>query len=123
MTVTPYHLDNYLDKWFDLPTNSWMANTRITRYVQTANESTYTITAPLVGVTKADLSVSVVDNNLVVSATPSVKTRWSADFKQTWVLNEDADVANVSAKLENGLLTLTIPRTKPPTRTVNVTIQ
>jgi len=123
MTVTPYHLDNYLDKWFDLPTNSWMANTRITRYVQTANENAYTITAPLVGVTKADLSVNVVDNNLVVSATPSVKTRWSADFKQTWVLNEDADVANVSAKLENGLLTLTVPRIKPATRTVNVTIQ
>ena len=123
MTVTPYHLDRVLDKFFDLPSNSWVANHGMTRYVQTSTDIAYTIVAPLVGVAKNDLTVNVVDNNLVVSAVPSVQSRWSADFKQTWILNEDAYTANISAKLENGLLTLTIPKVKPATRTVNVTVQ
>lgn len=123
MTVTPYHLDRVLDKFFDLPSNSWAANHSMTRYVQTSTDISYTIVAPLVGVAKNDLTVNVVNNNLVVSAVPSVQSRWSAEFKQTWVLNEDADVANINAKLENGLLTLTIPKVKPATRTVNVTVQ
>lgn len=119
MAVHPYQLDRYFDNFWSINGAEFSRN----RYVQTANENAYTIVAPLVGVAKGDLHVNVVDNNLVVNATPSVKSRWSADFKYTWVLNEDADVGNINAKLENGLLTLTIPRVKPPTRTVNVTVQ
>jgi len=119
MTVHPYHLDRYFDNFWSTTGTELSRN----RYIQTASENAYIIIAPLVGVAKGDLTVNVVDNNLVVTATPSVKTRWSVDFKQTWVLNEDADVGNINAKLENGLLTLTVPRLKHPTRTVNVTIQ
>jgi HSP20 family molecular chaperone IbpA len=100
-----------------------VSTTAKTRYTQTVNENAYVIEAPMVGVVKNDLVVNVVDNNLIVSATPSNKNRWSADFKQTWILNEDADVNAINARLENGLLTLTIPRVRPVTRTVNVTIQ
>ena len=117
--VTPYHLDRIIDSILKLPSNSWMANHGMTRFTQSKNDNAYTIIAPLVGVTKNDLSVNVVGNNLVVSATPSVQSRWSADFRQTWILNEDADVDNINAKLENGLLTLTVPRLKPTARAGN----
>lgn len=123
MATTPYHLDRVLDSFFDLPTTTWTVNTKSNRYSQTSDQNAYTIVAPMVGIAKSDLLVNVVDNTLVVSATPSVKSRWSAEFKQSWVLAEDADVSGINAKLENGLLTLTVPRTKPATRTVNVTVQ
>lgn len=120
MTVPQYHLDRVIDNFFSAGMNTTVQKTQ---YTQSSNEAAYTISAPMIGVSKTDLTVNVVDNSLVVNATPSVKSRWSTEFKQTWILNEDADVANINAKLENGLLTLTIPRIKPATRTVNVTIQ
>lgn len=121
--VTPYTFDRFMDSFFETAPAGWVSTTKPARYTQTTNESAYTITAPMVGVAKGDLVVNVVDNNLVVSATPSNKSRWSTDFKQTWILNDDADVNGINARLENGLLTLTIPRVKPATRTVNVPIQ
>lgn len=124
MTVTPYHLDRVIDSFLGTATSTTGTGYRSeSRYFQTSTESAYVIEAPMVGVSKNDLKVNVVDNNLVVSATASVKSRFSTSFNQTWLLNEDADINNINARLENGLLTLTIPRVKPATRTVNVTIQ
>jgi HSP20 family molecular chaperone IbpA len=120
MTVTPYHLDRVIDNFFSAGMNTTIQKTQ---YTQTSNETAYTISAPMIGVSKADLTVNVVGSNLVVNAIPSVKSRWSTEFKQTWILNEDADVNNINAKLDNGLLTLTIPRIKPATRTVNINVQ
>lgn len=120
MAVHPYQLDRALDAFIGTALAPPMQRAQ---YMQVSNETAYVINAPMIGVTKADLTVNVVDNNLIVSAVPSVKSRWSNEFKQTWILNEDADTANISAKLENGLLTLTVPRVKPATRTVNVTVQ
>lgn len=125
MSITsPYHFDRYLDSFFGTTTSTNGTGYRSeSRYLQTSTEANYTIEAPMVGVSKENLKVSVVDNNLVVSATPSVKSRFSTSFNQTWVLNDDADINNINARLENGLLTLTIPRVKPATRTVNINIQ
>jgi len=118
--TTPYHLDRVIDSLFFPYTT---ISTAKTRYTQTVTDTAYIVEAPMIGVTKNDLVVNVVDNNLVVTATPSSKSRWSSEFKQTWILNDDADVNAINARLENGLLTLTIPRVKPSKRTVNVTIQ
>ena len=122
MSVSTNNLDRMLDL-FDLPTHSWVVGPKVSRYSQTSDDNAYTIMAPMIGVTKTDLSVNITNNTLIVSATPSNKSRWSNGFKQSWILSEDADVNNINAKLENGLLTLTIPRVKPASRIVNVTIQ
>lgn len=122
MSISSNNLDRMLDL-FDVPMHSWTVNPKVSRYSQSADDNAYTITAPMIGVSKGDLSVNVTNNTLVVSATPSNKSRWSTGFKQSWILNEDADVNNINARLENGLLTLTIPRVKPASRTVSVTIQ
>ncbi len=122
---TPYHLDRALDSFFGTTTSTTGASTYRTRhnYAQYSNEKSYTIEAPMIGVTKEDLKVNIIDNTLVVSAAPSAKSHFSTGFNQSWSLNEDADINNINARLENGLLTLTIPRFKPSTRTVNVTVQ
>lgn len=121
MTVPSYHLERYLDNFFNTAGVTGMHSRA--EYHQEANETSYTITAPMIGISKADLSVNVENNNLIVYGKPSVKSRWAIPFKQVWALNEDVDVNNINAKLENGLLTLTVPRVKPATRTVNVTVQ
>lgn len=122
---TPYHLDRVLDNIFNVRVgNGWHTNvTEKADYAQTATEHAYFIKIPAVGVLKEDVNVNVVNKGLVVTVKPSITTRWSADFKQAWTLSEDADSDRVEAKLENGLLTIVVPRVKPATRTVNVTVQ
>lgn len=120
-TVTPYHLDRVLDNFFN--STYPVARTSAKTYEQHATESAYTLTIPMIGVTKTDLDITVSDGKLVVSAVPSVKSRWSTEFNYTWNLSEYADVDNINARLENGLLTLTIPRLKPDTKKVSVTVQ
>lgn len=122
--ATTYHLDRVIDNLFDAygfpvtkltnHTNSWYTS---------SNADNYTLEATMVGIGKSDLKISVVDNTLVVEGNPATKSRFAKAFKHSWALAEDADTGNVNARLENGLLTLTIPRLKPATRTVNVTIQ
>jgi len=122
MTITPYNFDLALDDFL----NKGFAGGRQTtnsKYVQASNENAYTIEAPMVGVTKQDLMVNVEGNRLIVKANASVKSRFSNNFHQEWILNEDADISAINAHLSNGLLTLTIPRVKPTVRSVNVTIQ
>ena len=121
-TVTPYHLDRVLDNFFTTGVISGRP-TDSSRYFQMSNENAYTIEAPMIGVAKQDLSVNVEGNRLIVSANASLKSRFSNNFHQEWILNEDADVSAINAHLTNGLLTLTIPRIKPAVRSVSVTIQ
>ncbi len=122
MTITPYNFDLALDDFFSRGITSGRQSTN-SKYVQTSNENAYTIEAPMVGVTKQDLTVNVEGNRLIVRANASVKSRFSNNFHQEWILNEDADVSAINAHLSNGILLLTIPRVKPAVRSVNVTIQ
>lgn len=122
--ATTYHLDRVLDNLFDaygFPVTK--QTTHANSWYTSSNADNYVLEATMVGIGKSDLKISVVDNTLVVEGNPSTKSRFATAFKRSWALAEDADAANVNARLENGLLTLTIPRLKPATRTVNVTIQ
>lgn len=119
-TVTPYHLDRILDNVFGV--NGTVEDGR-SRYLQTADQNAYVIQAPMVGVTKEDLTVNVVGNRLLVKADPSIKSRFSNSFTQEWSLSSDVDITAINVTLANGLMTLTIPRVKPAIQKINVTIQ
>ena len=119
--VTPYHLDRVVDKLFNSAVESDLRYVN-TKYSQYSSADAYTIEVPLVGVTKEDLSIAVENNRLLVKAKGSVKSRFTSNFAQDWLLAEDADVSAINANLSNGLLTLTVPRVKPVQRTVNITV-
>ena len=122
--VSTYHLDRLIDNVFNSYANSTTAYANHTNtWYAWSTDFNYLLEATMVGISKSDLKVSIVDNSLVIEGTPSVKSRFATAFKRSWTLAKDADVSNIDARLENGLLTLTIPRVKPATRTVNVTIQ
>lgn len=83
----------------------------------------YLVQAELPGVAEKDLKVSVDDNVLTISAKSGkdaerkadgylVRERRHAAYTRSFVLPRDSDHESVSASFEDGLLTLTVPKTE-----------
>ena len=83
----------------------------------------YQVQAELPGVAETDLKVSVDDNVLTISAKAGknaerktegylVRERRQATYTRSFVLPRDADHEAVSASFEDGLLTLSVPKTE-----------
>jgi HSP20 family protein len=122
---TPYHLDRLFANVYDSYVTSTGASHSgyANSWSTTSNKDNYMLEATMVGIGKNNLKVTVIGNALVVEGNPSVKSRYATDFKRSWTLAEDADVSNIDARLENGLLTVTIPKVKPKVRTVDIAVQ
>ena len=91
-------------------------------YFTFSSKEAYIIEAPLVGVTKEELEIKVEGEYLHINAKPAKTSKFVKNTGLAFSLHEDADTSNVSAKLENGLLTVTIPRIKPEKKSVNVKV-
>lgn len=87
-----------------------------------STKEAYTIEMPLIGVTKEEMEVKVEKNYLHINAKPTKTSKYIKNTTLTFSLNEDGDTDNIAAKLENGLLTVTIPRFKPEKKMVNIKI-
>lgn len=84
------------------------------------------VLAELPGVNKGDVKITVnEDKMLSISGTKNrademqgktyVRSERSfSEFKRSFVLPDNADEEKISAKYENGLLTLAIPKVEPP---------
>lgn len=122
-TATPYHLDRLLDNVYNSYVTSTGDSSYVNRWNTSATQDNYLLEAVVVGISKNELKVSVEGNRLVIEGTPTVKSRFVSTFKRSWELAEDADASRIDARLENGLLLLTIPKVKPVVRNINVTVQ
>lgn len=91
-------------------------------YHQQTNENEHIIEVPLVGLTREDVTVDVQDGVLTVSAKTNANSRFVRNFKQSWNLTKDSDTEAVTAKLENGLLSVRIPRVKPVKKVINIDV-
>ncbi len=91
-------------------------------YYVSVDEKQWTIEMPLPGISKDNLKIDVEDNMLTVQATPSVKSKATKSVKKSWYVDENVDVTSIVAKLDNGLLTVTLPKIKPTKKSVAVTI-
>jgi HSP20 family molecular chaperone IbpA len=91
-------------------------------YSQSTTESEYIIEMPMIGISKDNLTVSVEDNVLNVKGKTDSKSLYVKDVSQSWTLNKDCNLEAISAVLENGLLTLKIPKIKPTKKTVSVKV-
>lgn len=100
------------------PTTSTLAQ----QYHQQSSETEHVIEVPLIGITRENLNVDVQDNVLTISATSDSKSRYARNFKNSWTLSKDSDADNVSATLENGLLTVRVPRVKPAKKIININV-
>lgn len=92
----------------------------------------YVILANLPGYKKDNVKISVNENQLHIEATCEEKKeeqdatmyrceRYSGNYRRNLVLPENADVEKISAKMEDGVLTLLVPK-KEPTPKKEITI-
>jgi HSP20 family protein len=84
----------------------------------------YILNADMPGVSKENLDITLDNNTLIISGKVDNKTGDSYEYqefelrnyKRSFVVNEEMNTKDIDAKLENGVLTLHIPKsekTKP----------
>lgn len=91
-------------------------------YYITASDKEWTIEVPLPGMTKENLKVDIEDSMITIQANTTIKSKAVRNFKCSWHIDEAVDVAGITAKLENGLLLVTLPRIKPTKKSIAVSI-
>lgn len=91
-------------------------------YYITAEDKQWTIEIPLPGMSKENVKVGIEDGLLTVEANPTFKSKSVRDFKCSWNIDEAVDSTNITAKLENGLLLIVLPRCKPAKKSIAVTV-
>ncbi len=90
----------------------------------TEQDKEYMIMANLPGFKKDNVKISVHENQLLLEASCSEKKeeekgtvyrceRYSGSYRRNLMLPENADAAKISAKMEDGVLQLTIPKKEP----------
>ncbi len=97
------------------------------------HEKEYEILANLPGFKKENVKISVHDNQLLVEAKCEIEKeeqkgtvyrceRYSGNYRRNLLLPENSDLAKISAKMEDGVLQLLIPK-KEPTPQKEIVIQ
>lgn len=97
--------------------NSFVSNSKNVNIEET--ESSYELSMELPGFTKDDIKVEVENDVLTISSEVEkkeevnekkfIKKSFSkSSFKKSYILTEDVDKENINAKLENGILNLSI---------------
>lgn len=105
--------------------NDWMTRTKATEPAINVkeNEKSYIVELAAPGMVKDDFNISIDDeNNLVIrmekkqeTETPKNERYWRHEFnyskfQQAISLPDNIEKKNISAKMENGVLTLTLPK-------------
>lgn len=123
--MSAYALDEFLNNVFDMyAMPNVMSDFKYTgtEYYQTNTESDITIEIPLPGMSKENLKINIEDGLLNIQATSSIKSRAIKNINKSWSLDDSIDINNINAKLENGLLTVKLIKTKPSKKTVAITV-
>jgi HSP20 family protein len=84
------------------------------------NDKEYGIEMLLAGVKKDDISIEVVKDKLVVKAERKEvkdlkynrKQTYYGKYERLFLLPDDADAENINASMEDGVLKITVPKTK-----------
>ena len=117
------YTNNRLDSFFDqlLYTGKSLSN-RFMRTNIIEKEDQFVFTIDLPDVKKEDLKVSLKEGNLTVAvtiarpleegATYIIKERMEGEFSRTYFVGDLVKLSDISAKLNNGVLTLTINKVK-----------
>ena len=102
---------------------SLVPNDRVTYLKHTP--AAYTAELLLPGVKRDEITISTEDRLLKVSVNSknqSALVAGHAVFGRQWTLGADSDLNNITAKHEDGILTITIPRIQPQKSVRSVTV-
>lgn len=114
--------DDFFNRIFEEETNDDNARSMAMDIIE--HEKEFELLANLPGFKKDDVKISVHDNQLSIEAVTSQRTeekkgtvyrceRYSGSFRRNLLLPENSDLAKISAKMEDGVLTLKIPKKEP----------
>ncbi|CAN7298230.1 Hsp20/alpha crystallin family protein [Acidovorax sp. LjRoot129] len=85
----------------------------------TQDEKTTTLQLDVPGLAREQLSISIEGNQVRLQSVEGAPRQ----VQRAWELATDIDAANSSAKLENGVLTLTLARLEPVSKATSLSIQ
>lgn len=113
-------LSNAVDKilrdpfWDDFETMFSSSKT----YFSEKTETGWTLQIPIPGLTKEDLSIKTTNEGLNVKLVNG--NRWVESFEKTFTLPSDVNLKEISAKVENGILTVLIPVKEENEKTIEI---
>lgn len=94
----------------------------IEKYSIKSDENKYVIEVPLVGISKQNLSMDIVDNTLTVKAVVEQETKFAKNATLAWHLPDNSDLDGIKASLVDGLLSISIPLIKPTRKTIAIAV-
>ena len=123
--MSVHALDKFLNNVFDvyaMPTFADDFKYSKDEYYVSSDDKQYTLERPMPGISKEDLKVDFEEGMLVIQAIAKIKSKAVKSLKKSWYIDEGIDTGNISAKLENGLLIVTLPKAKPNKKSIAVTV-
>jgi HSP20 family molecular chaperone IbpA len=81
-----------------------------------------TINMRVVGMTNKDVKVEIVDRMIQISAVPPTPTKLVKVMSLSWPLPNNADADKATAVVENGILTVKLPKTIPVKKTTTIAV-
>ena len=87
------------DNFFTKPSKGWHC---------IKNEKDWTLEMAVPGFTKEDLKIKMIKGELRISST-NEDNLWLGSFDKLFTLPNEVNPKNIKAKVENGVLTLTLP--------------
>jgi len=108
----PFNYFNNFDVLFDNIFNESLRSTANTSYHYEENESEILIEMALPGLNKKNIKLSYIDGLLKIkhAAEENNRSRWTQDFNETIKIVKDIDENKISAKFENGIMYINIPK-------------
>jgi len=114
--------DDFMDKFLN---EDLTENSKIMAVDVLENDKAYEIKANLPGIPKEKVNISLKENQLIISASHEVSKeekqkdtiirseRFSGSYQRVISLSDNCDAENIKAKLDNGVLSLNIPKKEP----------
>jgi len=116
--------DDFIDKFFS---NDIPSDYRLMAIDVLEKDNSFIVKANLPGVKKENIAISLKENQLVIEAKHETSSethnhsiirseRYIGNYQRKIILPDNIDPDNISAKLENGVLYLTVPKIEPKPR-------
>jgi len=116
-TYTPRSADLALQR-FLLGTLAQPVAAHATGCTVTQDDKSITLQLDVPGLSREQLQISIESNMVRLQSVPDAPRQ----VQRTWELAGEVDAAASSAKLENGVLTLTLARVEPASKATTLTI-
>jgi HSP20 family protein len=119
-------MDDFDKELSKIPTLSKNYLTSIIDLNYREDANNYYIDFALSGMSKEDVSISVVNDLLTITGSKNEKSEFYAfhkDFSKKIRISDDINTKNISADMKNGVLTVTLPKKVVEVEKINIEIK